>query len=284
MTDFFHDLFQYTFLQNAFLAAILASIPCGIIGSFIVVRRSTYIAGAISHSLLGGMGIAYYLHIAHDLKAITPLHGAIAAAVGAAIIIGTVSSSGKHRTDTVLSAVWSIGMALGIVFIMATPGYGQDLMSYLFGNILMVSRNDLLLMVILNGIIVINIVLFYPKLLAVSFHRELAELRGIRVRIYEMLFLILSALTIVLLVHVVGIVMSIALLTLPAASAGYLFNRLSLMMIAATVFCMLFTAGGLILSYAPEWPTGPTIIIVCGVFYLAAITLSKLMLKFFKRA
>jgi zinc transport system permease protein len=279
MLEFFQDLPRYTFLQHAVLAAVLASIPCGIIGSLIVVRRSTYIAGAISHCLLGGMGLAYYLHTVHGFDTLSPLHGAIAAAILAAVIIGAVGSSKKQRMDTVLSAVWSIGMALGIAFIMATPGYTQDLMSYLFGNILMVSRNDLLLMSALNGVIIIAVLLFYSKLLVISFHRELAELRGIRVHIHEMIFLILSALTVVLLVHVVGIVMAIALLTLPAATAGYFFNRLSLMMIAAAAFSLLFTTGGLVLSYSPEWPAGPTIIIISGVFYLAASVTARFVVK-----
>jgi zinc transport system permease protein len=280
MLEFFHDVHRYTFLLNAVLAAVLASIPCGIIGSFIVVRRSTYIAGAISHNLLAGMGLALYLNVVHGYSKLVPLHGAIAAALVAAVIVGAVSGSKHQRTDTVLSAVWSIGMALGIVFIMATPGYSEDLMSYLFGNILMVTRKDLVLMAVLNGIIIISMMLSYSKLLAISFHRELAELRGLRVRIHEMVFLILTALTIVSLVQVVGIVMSIALLTLPAATAGYFFNQLARMMITAVFLCLFVSLGGLVISYGPEWPAGPTIILLSGIVYIVTFAASRAARKY----
>lgn len=276
MMEFFHDLPHYTFLQHALIAAILASIPCGIIGSFIVVRRSTYIAGAISHSLLAGMGLSLYLNVVHGFHNLTPLHGAVAAAVAAAIILGAVGGSIRNREDTVLSAIWSIGMALGISFIVATPGYNEDLMSYLFGNILMVTRNDLLLMGLLNAVIVMSALLFYTRLITISFHRQLAILRGIRVPVYENLFLILTALTIVLLVNVVGIVMAIALLTLPAATAGNLFNRLSRIILASAGLCLLLTTSGLVISYSPEWPTGPTIIELSGLAYIASLGLRRL--------
>lgn len=271
MSTFFSDLYHYVFLQNAVLAAALASIPCGIIGSFIVARRSTYIAGAISHNLLAGMGLALYLNVVHGFSKLTPLLGAVAAAVTTAVLLGMAGGSKRQRTDTLLSAVWSVGMALGIVFIMLTPGYNQDLMSYLFGNILMVTNNDLILMAALDAIIIAAISIFYPKLLTISFHRELAELRGLRVNLYEMIFLVLTALTVVALVNVVGIVMAIALLTLPAATAGNFTNQLSRMIFTAVVICLLATIGGLAISYGPEWPTGPTIILLSGAAYIISL-------------
>ncbi len=276
MIEFFTDLPRYAFLQHALIAAALASIPCGIVGSFIVVRRSTYIAGAISHSLLAGMGLALYLKVVHGFQTLTPLHGAVAAAITAALLVGAAGASGNNRVDTVLSVIWSVGMALGISFIMATPGYNEDLMSYLFGNILMVSPNDLILMAVLNGVVVVSAVLFYTRLVTISFHRELAVLRGINVSVYEQLFLILTALTIVLLVNVVGIVMAIALLTLPAATTGNVFNRLSRIILSAIALCMILTVGGLVISYGPEWPAGPTIIELAGLFYLLSLAWRRL--------
>lgn len=273
MTEFFQDLPRYAFLHHAMIAAVLASIPCGIIGSFIVVRRSTYIAGAISHSLLAGMGLVLYLNVVHGFRRLTPLHGAVAAAVTAALLIGAMGGSRHNRVDTVLSAIWSVGMALGISFIMATPGYNEDLMSYLFGNILMVSRDDLVLMALLNAVIVMATLLFYTRLITISFHRQLAILRGIPVTAYEILFLVLTALTVVLLVNVVGIVMAIALLTLPAATAGNLLKRLSGIILLAIVLSLLLTAGGLIISYGPEWPAGPTIIELAGLAYLLSVAI-----------
>jgi zinc transport system permease protein len=280
MTLFFSDLVRYSFLQYAVVAACLASIACGIMGSYVVVRRSTYVAGAISHCVLGGMGVARYLQRVHGVSWMTPFAGAVAAAVMAALIVGGVTLRGRERSDTVLSAVWAVGMAVGISFIMATPGYGEDLMSYLFGNILMVAGGDLVMMGVLNIVIVTVAFLFFNQLLAISFNEQLARLRGIRADAYELLFLVLTALTIVLLVRVVGVIMVIALLTLPAATAGYLANRLSRMMQLSVLLCLIYTLGGLMLSYGPEWPAGATIIELAGGVYLVVVIVHALAVRF----
>ena len=162
----------------------MASVACGVVGSFVVVRRTTYVAGAISHCVLGGMGAARYLQRVHGVEWLSPLLGATIAALIAALIIAAVSISGRHREDTVLSAIWAIGMAAGISFITATPGYYEDLMSYLFGNILMIGSSDLWQMALLDVVIVVLILLFYDKFLVISFQPELARLRGIRVALY----------------------------------------------------------------------------------------------------
>jgi len=273
MNQFFYDIFHYQFLQYSLITTLLASIACGIMGSFIVVRRSTYIAGAISHSLLAGMGLALLLNRVHGLTWFTPIRGAFLASIVVAVIITCVRASGNERMDTVLSVVWSVGMALGVTFITATPGYNEDLLSYLFGNILMVSGNDLVLMTVLDLFIIISIWLFYYKFLAISFNRELAELKGIHVNMYEFLFLIMTAMTIVLLVNVVGIVLVIALLTLPAATAAHFTDRLSTMIMLAIGLALFFSVGGLAVSYAQDWPTGPTIIELAGLTFLVILPL-----------
>jgi zinc transport system permease protein len=236
-----------------------------------VVRRSTYIAGAISHCVLGGMGVARYLQVVHGLEWLTPLVGATAAALIAGVIIGVVTMYGRQRVDTVLSAVWALGMAIGISFITLTPGYSQDLMSYLFGSILMVTPRDLWLMVMLNTIIVAVTILFFNKFLAICFHEELARLRGIRTGAYTMLLMVMTALTVVLLVQIVGIVLVIALLTLPAATAAHLTKRLLSMMVLATILTLLFTLGGLAISYQPQLPVSATIIELSGGVYLLVV-------------
>lgn len=276
MIQFFQDVIQFKFLQYALIASALASVACGIVGGFIVVRRSTYIAGAISHSLLAGMGLAFYLARTHNVEWLTPVQGAVVAAILVAVIIAVVQAMGSERMDTLLSSVWSIGMAVGITFISLTPGYNQELMSYLFGNILMVSGNDLILMVFLNTIIVLMTWLFYHKLLTISFHRELAELRGLRVNLYELVFLIMTALTIVLLVNVVGIVLVIALLTLPAATAAHFSRRLSTIIITGAGLTFTYAILGLLISYQLDWPAGPTIIELAGVAYLLTISVKWL--------
>ncbi len=271
MIEFFTELPSYSFLQYALLSGLLASVACGIIGTFTVVRRSTYVAGAISHCVLGGMGAARYFQRVNGIEWFTPLLGAVIAAVTAALLIGWITIYAQERIDTVLSAIWALGMALGVLFIAATPGYNQDLMSFLFGNILMVSREDLVLMAILNGIIVITVGLLFNKLLAISFNEELAATRGIRVGLYTQILLVLTALTVVLLVQIVGIVLVIALLTLPAATASLLTRRFVPMTGIAVALCALMTVGGLSLSYGPELPAGAMIIVVAGALYVVAL-------------
>ncbi len=271
MTLFWEHLQVHTFLQYAILCGLLASVACGVVGSLVVARRTTYAAGAIAHSVLGGMGAAHYLQRVHGVEWLTPLVGATIAAVVAALIIAAVTFSGRQREDTVLSAIWAIGMAVGISFIMATPGYYEDLMSYLFGNILMVGVSDLQYMVVLDAVIITLMLLFYDKFLIISFQPELARLRGIRVGFYHTLLLVLIALTVVLLTQVVGLVMVIALLTLPAATALHFAGRLWIAMAVASALCFLFTVGGIVLSYGPELPAGATVIQVAGATYLLAV-------------
>ena len=275
MTEFLGDLASFPFLRNALLAGVLASVACGIMGSYVVARRITYIAGAISHSVLGGMGAARYCQVVLGWSWFTPLLGALAAALASALVIGLVSLRSKGREDTVIGAVWAIGMAAGIMFIFRTPGYNEDLMSYLFGNILMVTGRDLWLMAGLDLLIVGLAALFYNKFLAVCFDGEFALLRGVNVEGYYLLLLGLTALTVVLVLSVVGIVMVIALLTLPAATAGYFSRRLLGMMGLSVLFSVLFTTGGLALSYGPNLPTGATIILLAGGVYLCAAFFSR---------
>jgi zinc transport system permease protein len=271
MGEFLHALARYEFLQLALLAGVLTSIACGIIGTYVVVRRITYIAGGIAHCVLGGMGVARYFQVVNGWGWLQPLYGAIAAALVAAVIIGLVSLKAKEREDTVIGALWAIGMAAGVMFISKTPGYSQDLMSYLFGNILMVSRGDIWLIAALDAIVVAAGVLFFRQLEAVCFDEEFARLRGLNVEFYYLLLLCLAALTVVMLITVVGIVLVIALLTLPAAIAGHFSRRLWQMMALAILFSALLCSGGLALSYAPNLPTGATIVLLAGAAYLATI-------------
>ncbi len=276
MLEFLTDLHQFRFLQYALLAGIMASVACGIIGSYVTVRRITYIAGAIAHCTLGGMGAARYLQQQYGLPFLTPLFGATIAALVAALIISFLQEHSSLRQDTVLSAVWSVGMGIGILFISRTSGYNEDLMSYLFGDILMVSGHDLLLIGILDLTLLLLVGLFYNRLLAISFDPEFARISGIAVDRCNTIFLCLVALTVVLLVQVVGIILVVALLALPAAAAGRLTTRLPAMMLASTFFCLLATNGGLVLSYHPDLPAGPTIILLAAALYALVGIYSKI--------
>jgi len=273
VAQFLTDLQQYQFLQNALFTGILASVACGIIGTYIVIRRISYIADGIAHTVLGGMGAALYLHKVYHWQGVVPLHGALVAAVIAAVIIGLVSLWAKQREDTVISALWAVGMAAGIVFISRTPGYNEDLMGYLFGNILMVSSSDLWMLAGLDIVIVAVGLLFYNQFLAVCFDQEFARVRGLRVELFYLLLLGLAALTVVVLATVVGIVMVIALLTLPIAVAALFSTTMWRMMIISAILCAIFTTSGLMLSYGPDYPAGATTIIIAGAVYLGVTTL-----------
>ena len=277
MSEFFAALRQFQFLQYALLSGVLVSVACGVVGTYVVARRITYIAGGIAHCILGGMGIARYLQTVYGWQAFSPLVGAVASALLAAVIIGLVSLRAKEREDTAIGALWAIGMAVGVLFISRTPGYNEDLMSYLFGNILMVSPGELWMIAGLDALVVIAGLLFYNQLQAICFDEEFARLRGIRVELYYLLLLCLTALTVVLLVTVVGIVLVIALLTLPAAVAGNFSSTLWQMMGLSTILSILFTTGGLALSYGPNLPAGATIIVLAGAVYLAVLVAMRLI-------
>jgi zinc transport system permease protein len=272
MGAFLSDLPRYPFLQYALITGVLASIACGIIGSYVVTKRISYIAGSIAHTVLGGLGAARYFQTVYHWEWFHPLYGAVFAALISAVIIGLVSMRAKQREDTVIGSLWAVGMATGILFIYKTPGYNEDLMSYLFGSILMVSPQDLWMIAGLDILVVIAGVLFYNQFLALCFDEEYARLRGVHVEFYYLVLLCLTALTVVLLVTVVGIVMVIALITLPAAVAGELTKRLWHMMALSTVLTVLFTTAGLALSYGPDLPAGATTIIIAGTTYLLVVS------------
>ncbi len=259
-------LLQYSFLQHALLAGLLASVGCGVVGSYVVVKRIGFLAGGIAHAVLGGMGIALFYGV-------SPLSGALAAALVAAILIGWVSLRWREQEDTLIGALWAIGMAIGILFISRTPGYNVDLMSYLFGNILLVSSSDLWLMAVVDVVLAATVLLFYRQFMAVSFDEEFARLRGLPVTFFYLLLLCMVALTVVLLIQVVGLILVIALLTLPAAIAIQYVHTLGRIMLVAALLGVTFTTSGLALSYQPDLPAGATIILVAGATYLLSTML-----------
>jgi len=276
--EFLAAVAEYSFLRNALLAGVLAGVACGVVGSYVVVRRITYIAGAIAHCVLGGLGVARYLQIVYGWP-VQPMLGAVVAAVAAAVTIGLVTLHVREREDTIIGAVWAIGMAIGILFIALTPGYHEDLMSYLFGNILLVGRGDLWTMAALDAVVVILGLGLYPQLEAVCFDEEFARIRGLKVELYVLLLMILTALTVVLLVSVVGIVLVIALLTLPAAIAGQFTTTLRAMMGLAAILAITFTTAGLAISYVPDLPAGATTIVIAGTAYLGISVFRSLVKK-----
>ncbi|MCK5113725.1 MAG: metal ABC transporter permease [Phycisphaerae bacterium] len=266
-------------VRNGVIACVLASLACGVVGSYVVARRITYIAGGIAHCVFGGLGAACYLQKVHGLQWAEPFRGAVVASLAAAIIIGWVSLKAKQWEDTIIGAMWAIGMAVGVLFIAATPGYSQDLFSYLFGNVAMVSRHDLWLVAGLDlGVLILGLG-FYRRFLLVCFDEEFAISRGLNVEAYYLLLLCLVALTVVVLVSVVGIVLVIALLTLPVAIGGVFAKKLWKVMLIGTILSMLLTSSGFAISYELDIPSGATIIVLTGAVYLAVITTKAIVCR-----
>jgi zinc transport system permease protein len=268
MSEFLSALANHGFLQSAVAAALLASIGCGVIGTYVVVKRIAFIAGGIAHSVLGGMGAAVYFGF-------DPLAGALAAAVLAALLIGWVRLNWQTQEDTLISALWAVGMAVGVMFIAKTPGYQSDLMSYLFGNVLLVPTESLWFMLALDLVLLAVVAAYHRQILAVVFDEEFARLRGVPVTFFYLLLLVLVAVTVVLLIQVVGLILVLALLTLPAAVAGHYVHSLGRMMLVATLLGSLLSFLGLAISYQPDLPAGPTIILLAGAVYIASALLSR---------
>lgn len=273
---FLGALMEHGFLQRAVATGLLASVACGVVGSYIVARRITYVAGGIAHCLLAGLGIARYLQVVQGWEWLHPLYGALAVALLTAVVIGWVSLHWTEREDTVISALWAVGMATGVLFIARTPGYSQDLMSYLFGNILMVSPAELWLIALLDLVVISLALVWYNQLTAVCFDPQFARLRGLRVEALYILLLCLTALTVVVLVTAVGLVLVIALLALPAAAAGRLSRSLWQMMLGAAALTALCSVGGIAASYSTDLPSGATTILLAAAGYLAAVAVGHI--------
>lgn len=274
MFDFLTALADFSFLRYALIGGLLVSAAGGVVGSFVVTRRLTALAGGIAHFVLGGMGGARYFNKVYGIEWLSPLHGAVVAALLAAVIMAFARLHAKEREDTLIGALWALGMAAGVLFIWRTPGYNEDLMAYLFGDILLMSRGDLALIVILDCVVLAVAFLFYGQLVGVCFDEEFARLRGVPVDFFYFVFLCLTALTVVVLVMVVGVVMVIALLTLPVAAAGKCSTRLWHMMALSTLFIALVTSVGLGVSYSANAPAGATIVMLAGALYVI-VTLGK---------
>jgi zinc transport system permease protein len=263
------EVIQKEFMQNALLAGLLISIASGIIGSFVVVNRIVFIAGGIAHAAYGGVGMGFFLGF-------NPVLGASAFSLMAALTMGWVQRKTQLRQDTVIGMLWAIGMAIGVIFIDLTPGYTANLSSYLFGSILAVSRRDLWIMLALNIIIVILVALFYKELLAISFDETFATVRNVPVNGLYLMLMGIIALTAVMLMQVVGIILLIALLSMPAAIANLYVKDLKKMMLLASLLCMIFTTAGLWLSYVLNFTSGATIVLCAAIAYLASLGINFL--------
>lgn len=257
-------------MRHALAAGLLASVICGIMGALVVVNRIVFLSGGIAHAAYGGIGLAFYFGWPYFL-------GTIGFSLGAAVVMATVSLKVKHRADTIIGVIWALGMASGVILLDLTPGYNVDLMSYLFGSILMVPASDLWVMLVTAVLICSLVAFFYKDLLALSYDEEFARIRGVPVRALYFVMICLLAVTIVMVIRVVGLILVIALLTIPPLMAEKHTKSLFGMMLGSILLGALFTISGLWLSYAFDLTSGASIILVAGTVFLLSLPLEHLI-------
>ncbi len=264
---------EFEFMRNALVAGLLVSVACGIIGTYVVVNRIVFLSGGIAHAAYGGIGLGYYFGF-------NPVAGAVLFSLAAALGMGAVQRRARQRTDTLIGVMWAMGMALGIILVDLTPGYKVDLMSYLFGSILAVPTGDLVIMLAVDVLIVALVSLFYKELLAISFDETFATVENVPVDVIYLVLVCLIASTVVMMMRVVGLIMVIALLTMPAAISGSFVKDMRGMMVLASFLGMVFTTAGLWLSFALNLTSGATIILVAGAAFLISLASKPVVRRF----
>ncbi len=259
------EIFQYTFFQNALLAVLIISIGCGIVGTYVVTRRLVFIAGGITHASFGGLGIGFFLGIQPTLTA-------LAFAVLSAFGVEWVSKRGNIREDSVIAAFWSLGMAIGIIFVFLTPGYTPGLTEFLFGNILTITRFDLLLFAVYTVLLLAFLIFFFKPLVFVAFDRDFARTRRYPVQAIEYVMMFFISVCIVLSIRLVGVMLLMSLLTIPQNIAMLYRDKFGSIVIASSLVSMVGGILGLYLSYLLNVPAGACIVFVLVSMFLLAKT------------
>ena len=259
------EALQFEFMRNALFAGFFASLICGVIGTFVVVNRLVFLGGGIAHAAYGGIGVAFFFGIPYIV-------GTLGFSLVAAIVMTAVVLKAKNRADTFIGVLWAVGMAIGIILLDLTPGYNVNLMSFLFGSILAVPGSDIWWMLGLSIITIASAGYFYRDMLAISYDNEFASLRGVPVNLLYFFFIGLIAVSIVIIIRVVGLILVIALLTIPPFIAEKYSRSLLMMMGLSTIFAMIFNLTGLWLAYTFNLTSGATIILVAtGGFFISMI-------------
>lgn len=266
------EALQFEFMRNALLAGLLASLICGVIGTLVVVNRIVFLSGGIAHAAYGGIGIAFFFGLPYIV-------GTLGFALMVAMVMAFVTLKAKHRSDTIIGVIWAFGMATGVILLDLTPGYNVDLMSYLFGSILTVPKSDLWQMLVLSCVVVFLVGFFYNDFLAMSYDDEFAQLRGVHVKFFHFLLIAMIAVSVVMIIRVVGLILVIALLTIPPYIAEKFSNSLIKMMFFSTTLSILFTIIGLWLSYIMNLTSGATIIMVAAASFFVSLILEHFIRK-----
>jgi len=272
MIEFIQNIFAYDFMRNALYASLLVGVACGLIGTLVVLNRIVFLGGGIAHAAYGGIGLAYYF--GQD-----PLLGAILFSIISALGMGLVHLRTKARSDTLIGVMWSIGMAIGIIFVSLTPGFKADLMSYLFGSLLAVSAEDLRVMALVAVLVILFVVLLYRSLQAISFDETFSTVRNLPVVALYLLMLVMIGLTVVVAMRIVGLILVIALLTIPPATANLFLKDMKGMMLLSVGLGWIFSFVGLIAAFALNLQAGPVIILVASLSYLIAAAAKKLTIS-----
>jgi zinc transport system permease protein len=258
------EVLGYSFMQNALTACVLASVACGLVGSLVVVNRLVFLAGGVAHAAYGGVGLAFFA----GWPVLPCTVGFTLAASGA---MGLVTLKSDHRRDTLIGVLWAAGMAAGILLLDFTPGYKADLMSFLFGSILAVPASDLWLMLVLDLVLLAAVLVCYKNFLAMAYDYEFARARGAPVAALHLVLLALVAVSVVMVIRVVGLILVIALLTIPPFMAERRSSSLGWMMFRATLLSMTFCLAGLAAAYALNLTSGASIIAVATLAFSAAL-------------
>lgn len=276
MNDFL-NLFQYTFFQNALYASLLISILSAIIGTYIVARKNVFISGGITHASFGGIGIAYYLGL-------NPFLGASVFAILTGTGIEWIANKGKMREDSAIAILWSLGMALGIIFVFLTPGYAPNLMSFLFGSILSVGIEDVYMMLALTLLTGLFFLIFYRPILYSAFDAEFSKINGMKVAIFRYTMAILVALAIVVSIRAMGIILVLSLFTIPQTTAMLYTHQFRKIVTLAILFGLVGSLLGLFAAYAMNIPSGATIIFSLTLQYLILKTIHLIQLRIKQKA
>ena len=275
--EFFSDLIRYGYLYNALAACILSGITCGVIGTYVVCRRMVFLAGGITHASFGGLGIAFYLGA-------NPIAGAMLFAVLSALGIEWAGSRGRIREDSAIGIIWSVGMAVGALFMSLRPGYTSgDLSAFLFGSIVTVTHGDVAALAALTAVVLAGTALWLRPVMYVAFDRDFARSRGIPTRVISYVMAALVAVTIVLSIRIMGIVLLISLLTIPVTIVNTFTKSFRTLAPAAAAVAVAGNLAGLALSYNFEVSPGAAIIFTLTVT-LILVKLLTLLVKKRRRA
>ncbi len=255
------ELIHYQYFTNAILASLLAAISCGITGTYVVSRRIVFISGGITHTSFGGIGIGYFLGF-------NPVWGAAMFSVLSGLGIEYFTRKGNIRNDSVIAMVWSLGMAIGVIFIYLTPGYAPNLMTYLFGSILTVNSSDLYMLFALTLVIILFFSFFFRRIQYISFDQEYASSLNLHVGFINYSLMALVSLTIVFNIKLVGIILLLSMLTIPQNAANLITKDYKKIIFLSILIGFAGSLCGLVISYFLNIPSGATIIFSLVCIYL----------------